>query len=220
MITINRMKELKNLLFSAVLADILDELGIRNSALDDRIRPLSPNMKIMGRAFTILAVDVYEQPKDPYKLELAAVDNLKKGDVVVAKINGSISSHCGFWGEILSTAALSHGCLGVVIDGHTRDAQRIIKMNFPIFVRGFSPYDSKGRTDIVAYQIPIKSGNTLINPGDIIFADMDGIVCIPKKLEDVVIKKALNKLKYENIVKQELLRGASAQEVFDKYHIL
>ena len=110
--------------------------------------------------------------------------------------------------------------LGVVIDGHTRDAQRIIEMNFPIFVRGFSPYDSKGRTDVVAYQIPIKSGNTLINPGDIIFADLDGIVCIPKKLEDVVIEKALNKLKDENIVKQELLNGASAQEVFDKYHIL
>ena len=220
MITINRIKELKNILFSAVLADILDELGIRNSALEDRIRPLSPNMKIMGRAFTILAADVYEQPQDPYKLELAAVDNLKKGDVVVVKINGSISSPCGFWGELLSTAALSHGCLGAVIDGHTRDAQRIIEMNFPIFVRGFSPYDSKGRTDVVAYQIPIKSGNTLINPGDIIFADLDGIVCIPKKLEDVVIEKALNKLKYEDIVKQELLKGASAQEVFDKYHIL
>lgn len=220
MITINRMEELRNLLFSAVLADILDELGIRNSALEDRIRPLSPNMKVMGRAFTILAVEVCEQPKDPYKLELAAVDNLKKGDVVVAKINGSISSPCGFWGELLSTAALGHGCLGAVIDGHTRDAQKIIKMNFPIFIRGFSPYDSKGRIDVIAYQIPIKSGDAIINPGDIIFADLDGIVCIPQKLEDVVVEKALKKINYENIVRQELLRGMSAQEVFDKYHIL
>jgi regulator of RNase E activity RraA len=96
----------------------------------------------------------------------------------------------------------------------------IIEMGFPLFVRGSSPYDSKGRTDVIAYQVPIVCGNVLVKPGDIIFADIDGIVIIPQDIEDEVIKKALEKVRGENKVREELLAGVSVKEVFNKYHIL
>ena len=209
---------LETLLYSAVIADILDEFGETKSVLDYRIRPLSPGMVVMGTAFTILATDVYAEPEEPYKLELEAVDNIQPGDVVVATTNGSTAS--GFWGELLSTAAKGHGCRGVVLDGLTRDAAKIIEMEFPVFVRGFITYDSKGRTDVIAYQVPIRCGDASINPGDIVFADCDGAVAIPRKIAAQVIAKAQEKITGENKVKQELLSGMSAREVFEKYHIL
>ena len=200
MIKTEDFNELQNILYSAVIADVLDETNdkiVRNNAMDNMIRPLSSEMKVMGRVFTILAVDAYEQPKEPYKLELEAIDNLKKGDVVVVKSN-KIS---GFWGELLTTAAIGHNCRGAIIDGFTRDAKEIIKMGFPTFASGFIPYDSKSRTEVIAYQVPIKSSGVVINPGDIIFADYDGIVVIPKKMEDIVIKKAIQKLNKEKEMK-------------------
>jgi len=218
MIKIEEFDELQKKLYSAVIADILDDFGVRNNVMHYSINPVTPNMAVMGRAFTILATDVYQQPEKPYELEIEAIDNTGKGDVIVATTNKSTSS--GFWGELLSTGAKGHGCRGVIIDGLTRDQKKIIEMGFPLFVRGSSPYDSKGRTNVIAYQVPIVCGNVLVKPGDIIFADVDGIVAIPQDIEDEVIKKALEKVHGENKVREELLAGISVKEVFNKYHIL
>lgn len=218
MIKIEEFDKLEKELYSAVIADILDGLGVRNNAMHYSINPVTQSMAVMGRAFTILATDVYQEPKKPYELEIEAVDNTSKGEVIVATTNGSISS--GFWGELLTTGAKGHGCRGAIIDGLTRDQKMIIEMDFPLFVRGSSPYDSKGRTEVIAYQVPIVCGNVLVKPGDIIFADIDGIVVIPQDIEDEVIKKALEKVQGENKVREELLAGISVKEVFNKYHIL
>lgn len=218
MITTERFKDLKKVLYSAVIADILDDLGIRNNAFDYGLRPLREDMTMMGRAFTILATDVYEEPKSPYKLELESVDNVKEGEVIVATTNGSTSS--GFWGELLTTCAVKNGCAGAIIDGLTRDARKIMEMNFPLFIRGFSPYDSKGRTDVIAYQVPIQCKGVYINPGDIIFADIDGVVVIPSSIQDKVIELAFKKIEGENIVRKELSEGENAKDVYDRYGIL
>ena len=89
-------------------------MGYRNQAMHYGIRPLKPEMVIAGRAFTILATDVYSIPPEPYKLELEAVDRLEPTNVVVATTNGSTSS--GFWGELLSTVAKCRA-RGGIIDG-------------------------------------------------------------------------------------------------------
>ncbi|MGI6286732.1 RraA family protein [Neomoorella humiferrea] len=212
MIDQSKFPLLREKLYSAVICDILDELGVRNGAMYHHIRPLTPDMVTVGRAFTMLATDVYEIPEEPYKLELEAVDSVKSGEVIVATTNGSVSS--GFWGELLSTAAVGRGACGAIIDGLTRDSKRIIKMGFPVFVRGMSPYDSKGRTDVIAYQVPIVCGGVLVRPGDLVFADYDGIVVVPKEIEDEVIDRAMQKVSGENKVREELLAGVSAREVF------
>lgn len=218
MIDVKKFPSLQEKLYSAVICDILDEYGYRENGMKHTIRPLSNDMKLMGRAYTILATDIYEPAAEPYKLELEAVDSLKEGDVVVATTNGSVS--CGFWGELLSTVAREHGARGVVLDGITRDAKRIIDMKFPAFVRGIIPYDSKGRTDVIAHQVPIVCGGVKVNHGDIIFADLDGIVVVPQEIEEEVIEKALEKVTGEDTVRKEILGGANAREVYDKYQIL
>lgn len=218
MIKIEEFDKLEKELYSAVIADVLDGLGIRNNVMHYDINPVTPNMVVMGRAFTVLATDIYQIPEDPYKLEIESVDNTSKGEVIVATVHGTNSS--GFWGELLTTGAKGHGCRGAIIDGFTRDQKKIIEMGFPLFVKGSSPYDSKGRTEVVEYKKPIICGNVLVNPGDIVFGDIDGIVVIPQDVEDEVIKKAMEKVHGENKVREDLLAGVSLKEVFAKYHIL
>jgi 4-hydroxy-4-methyl-2-oxoglutarate aldolase len=218
MIQNEEFAKLEEKLYSAVITDILDELGVRNNAMHYSIKPIDPKMVVIGRAFTVLATDIYQEPEKPYELEIEAVDSTSKGEVVVATTNGSISS--GFWGELLTTGAKGHGCRGAIIDGLTRDQKKILEMDFPLFVKGSSPYDSKGRTEVIAYQVPVVCGNVLVNPGDIVFGDVDGITVVPKEMEDKVFKKALEKVSAENKFREELLAGASVREVFDKYHFL
>ncbi|MDR4887491.1 RraA family protein [Fredinandcohnia sp. QZ13] len=209
---------LQEQLYSAVLVDILDELGYRNQGMDHTIRPVDPSFKIVGYAFTILATDVYEIPKEPYKKELQAIDELKQDHVVVATTNGSTSS--GFWGELLSTAAQVKGSRGAVIDGLTRDSEKIREIGYPVFARGYSPYDSKGRTDVIDYNVPIKCGNILVFPGDLVFADHDGIAVVPKQLIEPVLQKALEKVNGENEMRKALQNGMGVVSAFNKYGIL
>lgn len=208
----------KDKIYSGVIADILDELGYRSQAMNPDIRPLSTSFKVMGRALTILATDVYEIPEKPYVKELEAVDAVSDGDVVVATTNGSTSS--GFWGELLSTAAKVKGARGSIIDGLTRDSIQIVEMGFPVFVRGFSPYDSKGRTDVIDFNVTIQCGGVTVHPGDIVFGDADGIVVIPQHISDEVIQKALEKVEGENEMRDALLKGMGVVEAFNKYKIL
>jgi regulator of RNase E activity RraA len=215
---LNAFSSHTGVLSSAVIADVLDALGHRTSALPGYLRPLRPEWKLFGRAATLSAVTVAVEPARPYDIELACVDSLKSGDVLVATTNGDRSS--ALWGELLSTACRARGARGAVIDGLTRDVSRILAMDFPVFAAGFSPLDSKGRLDGIHFGQPIRSGDCVIRPGDWVFGDFDGIVVVPAELADQVFPRALEKVTGENKVRSELARGRSAREVFAEYGIL
>lgn len=205
-------------LYSAVIADILDDFGFRDQAFDHGIRPIDPSFKLVGKAFTILATDVYEVREDPYAKELEAIDGLTEGGVVVATTNGS--SGAALWGELLSTAAVSKGSRGAVIDGFTRDSNGIIEMRFPTFTRGYSPLDSKGRIEVIAYGVPIRCGGVVVRTGDIIFGDRDGVVIIPEGVSRDVLFKATEKVKSESKMKSALQHGMGIMEAYREYGIL
>lgn len=205
-------------LYSAVIADILDDFGFRDQAFDHGIRPIDPSFKLVGKAFTILATDVYEVREDPYAKELEAIDGLTEGGVVVATTNGS--SGAALWGELLSTAAVSKGSRGAVIDGFTRDSNGIIEMRFPTFTRGYSPLDSKGRIEVIAYGVPIRCGGVVVRTGDIIFGDRDGVVIIPEGVSRDVLFKATEKVKSESRMKSALQHGMGIMEAYREYGIL
>jgi regulator of RNase E activity RraA len=208
----------KDLLYSAVLADVLDDLGHRTSALPQSLRPLRPEWRLFGRAATLSAVPVACAPAAPYAVELECIDALRPGDVLVATMNGDRSS--ALWGELLSTAARAHGATGAVIDGLTRDAAKIVAMDFPVFAAGFSPLDSKGRIDAIHHGRPIRVGECVVRPGDWVFGDIDGIVVVPAELADEAFPRALEKVRGESRVREQLLKGRSVREVFAEYGIL
>lgn len=205
-------------LYSAVIADVLDDLGYRHQALRHEVRPIDPACKIVGRAYTVLAADIYETPEEPYLKELQAVDNLSAGDVLVATTNGSDS--CGLWGELLSTAAVSKGARGAIIDGLTRDGNSIQKMGFPVFARGYNPLDSKGRMEVIAHGVRIRCGDVSVVPRDIVFGDLDGVVVIPQEAADEVLLMALEKAGQEDTMKRALQDGMGILDAYGKYGIL
>ena len=209
---------MKEKLYSAVISDALDQVGYRNQTMHHDIRPLYMEAVAVGRAMPVLCVDVYEVPDQPYQMEIAAVDSLKLNDVLVCSTNYS-TRNC-FWGELLSTAARVRGARGAIVEGFIRDTKQITEMQFPVFMTGISPVDSSGRGDVIAYNVPIECGGVKVNPGDIVFGDYDGVVIIPKKVENKVIEAALKKVSGENRTRGELLKGLTLKAVYDKYGIL
>jgi len=205
-------------LSSAVLADVLDALGHRSSALPPALRPLKPEWRLFGRAATLAAAAVSVEPAQPYAVELECIDALQPGDVLVASTNGDRSS--ALWGELLSTAARAHGALGAVLDGLTRDTARILALDFPVFAAGFSPLDSKGRLDGLHFGQPVRIGDCVVCQGDIVCGDLDGVVIVPQDLAAEALARALEKVRGENRVREELAKGRSVCAVFAEYGIL
>jgi regulator of RNase E activity RraA len=208
----------RELLSSALLADVLDALGHRSSALPADVRPLKPRWKVLGRAATLCAVPVSAEPERPYAVEMDCIDGLRPGDVLVATTSGDRG--CALWGELLSTAAKARGAVGFVTDGLTRDAARILDMDFPVFAAGYCPLDSKSRLDGISHGQPIRLGTCLVRPGDWIFGDLDGVVAVPADLADAAFARALEKATGENRVRAELAKGRSLREVFGEFGIL
>ena len=209
---------MRDKLGAAVISDILDSLGAREQAMSAEIRPIYQGAIVVGRAYTALTADIYKIIDDPYKGEIEAVDSLKPNDVMVVCTNRSTRT-C-FWGELLSTAARARGARGIVIDGYTRDVAQITAMQFPTFATGMSVVDSAGRSIVIEHGCPVNCGDVLVNSGDIVFGDIDGVVVIPKELEKEVIPLALEKVGKENLVRNELLKGAMLRDAYDKYRVL
>src|SRR5262249_1367715 len=151
-------------------------------------------------------------PPHPYAGELAAVDSLSAGDVLVVS-----QAEWSFWGELLSTAAKYRGCRGVVLDGPTRDSVAIMRMGFPVFPVGFHPAASLGRLDVTAHTIPFDCGGVLVHPGDLILADHDGVVVVPLGVAEKVLQAAEEKVSGENLVRKALAGGMSTAEAFERY---
>lgn len=209
-------------LYVAAICDILDEMGYRNQAMHQRLRPLLPDMRncgIIGRARTFEWKEVdYIDEDNPYGLEIEAMDSLDRGDVVVhsTDFNGTNAP----WGELMSTIAKRKGVAGCICDSQVRDCIKIIEMNFPVYYAGIRPLDSKGRGLVVGYDVPVQCGGVLVSPGDLIVADFDGIVVVPKGIEYEVVRKAKEKVNAENLSRAELLAGRTLGEVYEKYKAL
>ena len=209
-------------LYVAAVCDILDSLGYHNQAMHHRLRPLLPDIRrcgFVGRARTIRWMEIdYIVEEDPYGLEIAAVDSLRLGDVVVHS-----TDHAGTnapWGELLSTVAQRNGAVGCICDSQIRDCVRIIEMGFPVYYTGIRPLDSMGRGRVMAYDVPVRCGEVLVRPGELVFADFDGIVVVPGEVEEQVLELARDKVGKESLTRRDLLAGKTLREVYDNYGVL
>ena len=194
---------LKNHLYVAAVCDILDTLGYRQQAMHHRLRPLLPNIRncgFVGRTRPIQWMETSYIDEDPYGLEIEAVDSLGPGDVIVHS-----TDHAGTnapWGELMSTVAKRNGAVGCVCDSQVRDCVRIIDMGFPVYYTGIRPLDSQGRGRVMAYDVPIVCGDVVVRPGEIVFADFDGIVVIPREVEAEVLGLAQERVTKESATRR------------------
>jgi regulator of RNase E activity RraA len=101
-----------------------------------------------------------------------------------------------------------------------RDVGKIEELGFPVFAAGIKPVDSMGRGIVTGYNVPVECGEVLVNPGDFVFADLDGVVVIPKTNVEEVLRLALNKSTRENSSRAELMKGAYLRDVYRKYGVL
>ncbi len=206
-------------LYTPVVSDTLDRLGFMKQAMRHDIRPLHPDFTIVGRARTLLWMQTYEpvQP-NPYVNEIRAIDSLRPGDVAVHSTDHSWN--VAPWGELLSTASKMRGANGTVADACVRDVRQIIAMGFPTFARGIMPLDSWGRGFVADVDVAVECGGVRVTPGDLVFADYDGIIVIPKAVEDEALNRALEKVTGENRTREALLEGRLLADVYEQYGVL
>jgi regulator of RNase E activity RraA len=220
-IDFQNLNAIRQQLYVAAVCDILDEIGYRNQAMHHRLRPLLPDIRncgFIGKARTLRWMETDHIPDNPYAMEIAFMDSLKQGDVVVHSTDSAGTN--APWGELMSTVAKRNGAAGCVCDSQIRDCVKIIEMGFPVYYSGIRPLDSKGRAMVMAYDVPVKCGDVLVKTGDIIFADFDGIVVVPEELSEDVFKRAADKINSENLSRKELIEGRSLRDVYEKYHAL
>jgi 4-hydroxy-4-methyl-2-oxoglutarate aldolase len=207
-------------LFTSVLSDTLDGLGYRHQAMRPAIRPLDDEKMMVGRARTGFYMEVFHVAPDenPYELEIKLIDDLRPGEIAV--LGCGAAETIAPWGELLSTACMARGAAGCVTDGLVRDIRAIRKLGFPVFHGGIGPLDSKGRGKVMAIDVPIACGGVHIAPGDLLFGDADGVVCVPQAIEQKAIATALQKVEGEEHTREALARGEKLATVFARYGIL
>ena len=205
-------------LYSAVVCDALDSIGLTRQSPRVAIRPLTAEGVLVGRCKTTLWADMAHVDPRPYELELKAVDSCRPDDVLIAAAGGTTRS--GLWGELLSTAARRSGCVGAIVDGAVRDVKKMRAMGFPIFARGTCIYDSKDRNRVVDVDVPVEIDGIQFSPGDLVLADEDGIVVVPQRVEAEVIRLAWEKVHAENVVRDAIAAGMTATAAFQKYGVL
>lgn len=208
------------LLYSAVLSDALDAIGVWNQAMSPKIRPLDESLKLCGRARTgqYMEVPFVIEGTNPYELEIAIVDDLKPGDVAMFSCGGS--SRIAPWGSLLSTATRARGAAGCITDGFVRDILGIRELKLPVFHAGIAPLDSKGRGQMQAVDVPVIIDGVRVEPGDLVFGDADGVVVIPQAVEAEVLARAFDKINGESHSIRELGAGAYLRDVYARYGVL
>lgn len=207
----NKEYMVKNM-YSGILSDVLDEMGYRNQTIGRKYKPLKDETVIFGPAFTSIATVVYSMPEDPLTAQCKIVDQLGEDEIYVLATRGDYN--CAVFGELFATAVLARKGAGVLLDGLARDIKQIKEMDFPLFYVGSDPRTSKGRTEINEHQIPVVIDGVTINPGDIIFGDIDGVVVVPKNIAREVFEKGIEIIEKEDKVREGLLEGKSLESVY------
>lgn len=212
------LEMMRQTLYSAVVCDALDALGYTNQSPRVGLLPLTGCRKLVGRCKTTLWADMFHKDPRPYELELKAVDECRPDDVLIAAAGGSM--HSGVWGELLSTAAKNSGCVGAIVDGAVRDVARMTEMHFPVFARGTCIYDSLNRQRVIDLDVPVEIAGVRFCPGDLVLADEDGVVVVPKEIEVKAIRAAWDKVHAENRVRDAIRAGMKATAAYEKFGVL
>lgn len=216
----------KKELFVALVGDVLDKMGYLHQFLSPNIKPVRSDMVVIGRAMTVLEADVFPESakqtdnpmiEKPFGIMFEALDSLKENEVYIC--SGS-SPRYALWGGLMSTRALQLKAEGAVVDGYSRDTNEIEKLNFPTFSLGTYAQDQGPRGKVIDYRIPIEFNGILVNPGDVVYGDRDGVLIIPKDAVEEAFSGAIEKARGEKLVQKALEEGMSTVDAFNKFGIM
>ena len=209
-------KLIREELYTPVVGDVLDTLKLYHQFLPQPVQPLREEMIVIGRAMPVLMIDVHGPQKKPFGLLTQALDDLKSGEVYLAS-GGDM--RCAYWGELLTAAARTRGAAGAVMNGFHRDTPKVLEQNWPVFSRGRYAQDSSVRTAVADFRCPIEVGEVWIEPGDLVFGDLDGVVIIPRGRTGSHHAR-LEKARGEKVVRKAIEAGMTTTAAFKKFGIL
>lgn len=216
-------RRIRDELFSAVLGDVMDEMGLTRQFLPPDIRALVPETVIAGRAMTVQEADCAtdtgaRSDAKPFGLMFEALDGLKPGEIYIC--TGSSPTYA-LWGGLMSTRARALGAAGAVLDGYHRDTREILGLGFPIFSAGSYAQDQRMRGRVIDFRCPIQFRNGCrVNDGDLLVGDIDGVVVVPAAQERQVLEAAFAKVKGEGTVRDMILAGRTTADIFAETGIM
>ncbi|MEN8238525.1 MAG: RraA family protein [Actinomycetota bacterium] len=200
-------------------SDALDTLSLTNQSIVGSITPLRKGMWAFGPAATVeFAPDETMPDDDPYGDAIRFIDGLAAGSVAV--VASSSPDRSALWGELFTAAAKGRGAVGVLTNGRTRDTEKVLALDLPVFGDGFHNSDFKGRQRVVSMGEPVSMNGVVIRPEDWILADNDGVVVVPAQSLDACIEAAVNRLTGESTVLEELLDGDTLRGVWERHRLL
>ena len=218
-------KLLKSELYTAVVGDVMDTLGLRRQFLPQAIQPLKAEMVIAGRAMPVLEADIFGEANEasrgplahkPFGLMFEALDDLEAGEIYIAT---GASLRYALFGELMATRATYLKAAGAILDGYVRDAGGIEALGLPMFSRGIYAQDQGVRGKVIDFRSAIEIDGVRIAPGDLLFGDREGVLVIPREAEGDVIAKAVEKARTEGEVEKAIKSGMGACEAWEKFGV-
>ena len=217
------LKLIRSDLFTAVVGDVLDAMGLQRQFLSAGIKPLDPRTKLVGRAMPVIEADYFGDgasgpfASKPFGLMFEALDDLKPGEIYIAT---GASLAYALWGGLMSTRALRLEAAGAILDGYVRDSAEIARLGFSVFSRGLYAQDQGPRGKVIDFRCAIEVGGVAVRPGDLLFGDVEGVLVIPREAEAEAIRRALEKAKTESAVANAIRGGMSASQAFADFGVM
>ena len=204
-------------LYTAAVTDVLDELGFLRQTLPHTIQPLAADMRVAGYAFTARGRPHRGTPRDrdeTLRRFLKMLGAVPADSVLVLAANDSVAAH---FGELSAEWFRARRVRGAVVDGSTRDATAITRLRFPTFVRYLTPQDSVPRWRVADLGQPVTIGGVRISLGDVVVADRDGVVVVPRRVAHEVLVRCERLVGTENRVRSAVRRGLEPLAAYEKF---
>ncbi len=212
------LAELRQRLSSALISDALDALGWTKQCLGPGIVPLDPTHSIVGFAFPVRFERVERAPEVPYVGLLKALDAVGRDDVYMPTSNAA--PDVALWGELITNICKAAGAAGAICDGYVRDARQVRALDFPCFCRGTIPIDAHGRFEVTGHAVTITVDGVEIRPGDLVVADVDGVVVVPDDARDEAIEHVIAKATKEDGFREDVAGGMKPSTAFALHKVL